>query len=316
MIYPSLNKLRTFVAVAQQGSFRKAAEQLHLSQPALSAHIRALEESLQVSLFHRTTRSVVLTNEGSRLLSGAQRAFDALDSVLLDLQEQVALLRGRITISCLPSIAYHVLPQAIAAFAKLHPDVDIRVFDELNASLVRRISNRDADFGIGPPPDEEADLHFTPLIKDPFYAVVASSHPLAFKKELTFKSLSKLPLLTLKKGTNIRHQLDQAFIRAGLDLKPTHESSHRAALSGLAEAGLGVALLPSMTIAMIDHPKLAKIKIVSPELYSEFGIVQRKDQAHGPAAAAFLETLTSILKQSRAAQETDRKAGVRKRSTI
>lgn len=298
MIYPSLNKLRTFVAVAQQGSFRRAAEQLHLSQPALSAHIRALEETLQVSLFHRTTRSVVLTDEGARLLNGAQRAFDALDAVLLDLREQVALLRGRITISCLPSAAYHILPEAIAAFARMHPDVDIRVFDELNAQLLKRVSSREADFGIGPQPDEEADLDFIPLIKDPFLAVVSRSHSLASRKSLTLKALSKMSLLTLKRGTNVRYQLDQAFARAGLELKPAYELSHRAALAGLAEAGLGVALLSSMTISMVDRPTLAKVKIVSPEVYTEFGIVQRKDQAHGPAAMAFLKTLTDILKKT------------------
>ncbi|MDH7797068.1 MULTISPECIES: LysR family transcriptional regulator [unclassified Beijerinckia] len=298
MIYPPITKLRTFVAVAQQGSFRRAAEQLHLSQPALSAHIRALEETLQVSLFHRTTRSVVLTTEGARLLSGAQRAFDALDAVLLDLSEQVALLRGRVTISCLPSIAYHVLPRAIAAFAKMHPDVDVRVFDELNVGLLQRVKDRDADFGVGPQPEDEVDLQFTPLIRDPFVAVVARSYPLASRKNLTLHALSKLPILALRRGTNIRHQLDQAFARAKLELKPAYESSHLAALSGLAEAGLGVALLPSMTIPMVGRPTLSTIRVVSPEIYSEFGIVQRRDQAHGPATAAFLETLTHILKQN------------------
>jgi LysR family carnitine catabolism transcriptional activator len=293
VIYPSLTKLRTFIAVAQQKSFRKASETLHLSQPALSAHIRDLEKDLHVPLFHRTTRSVVLTSEGERLLIGAQRALDELDSVLMELRDQVALLRGRIVISCLPSVAYSILPPVIAAFAKKHPDVDIRVFDELNASLLQRVMSREADFGIGPRPDE-ADLQFVPVFRDPFVAVVPLSHPLAGQKNVRLKALAKLPILTLGQGTNVREHLEQVFAEAGLTLKPVYETSHRAALSGMAEAGLGVALLPGMVQSMLHNPSLTTVKIVDPEIVREFGIIQRRDQAHRPAVVAFLSSLEKI----------------------
>jgi len=295
VIYPSLSKLRTFIAVAQQKSFRKASEALHLSQPALSAHIRDLEKDLRIPLFHRTTRSVVLTSEGERLLIGAQRALDELDSVLLELRDQVALLRGRIVISCLPSVAYSFLPPVIAAFAKKHPDVDVRVFDELNASLLQRVMSREADFAIGPRPDE-TDLEFLPLFRDPFVAVVPNSHPLAAQKSVRLKALARLPILTLGGRTNVREHLDRAFANAGLSLKPVYETSHRAALSGMAEAGLGVALLPGMVQSMLHNPSLTTVKIVEPEIVREFGIIQRRDQAHRPAAIAFLSSLEKMTK--------------------
>lgn len=295
MIYPPINKLRTFVAVAHHRSFRKAAEQIHLTQPALSAHIRDLEQTLQVPLFHRTTRSVILTVEGERLLISAQRALDELEAGLVELRDQAALLRGRVVITCLPTIAYRVLPKVIASFAKKYPDIDIRVFDELNAPLLQRVLSREADFGIGPCPDRDEDLQFTPLLSDPFMAVVPHGHPLASRSTIRLKALAKYPILTFARGTNVRNQIENAFERKGLTLNPAYETFHRATLSGLAEAGLGVAILPAMVHSMMDNGSLTTVRIIDPEIAREFGIIQRRDQAHRPAANAFLSNIQKTL---------------------
>ena len=105
MIYPSLTKLRSFVAVATHRSFRKASTQMNLSQPALSAHIRDLEEGLGCSLFHRTTRSVRLTSEGERLLGRVRQALYEIDTGLAELRDHVTLRRGRVMVACLPTFA-------------------------------------------------------------------------------------------------------------------------------------------------------------------------------------------------------------------
>ena len=298
MNYPPLSKLRTFVAVAQHRSFRKAAEQLHLSQPALSLHIRDLEEMLQVPLFHRTTRSVTLTSEGERLLIRALRALDELKSAVAELHDQALLLRGRIVISCLPTIAYQVLPKAIASFAIKYPDVEIRVFDEIYAPLLQRVLSREADFGIGPRPERDEDLEFTPILSDPFVAVVANTHPLASRPTVRLKALTKVPVLTLARGTDIRNYLDHVFESEDLELKPAYETFHRTTLCGFAQAGLGVAILPMMVQSMMDNTSLTTIKIVGPEIAREFGIIQRRDQAQRPVVVTFLSALKKALNAS------------------
>jgi LysR family carnitine catabolism transcriptional activator len=295
MIYPPLSKLRTFVAVAEHKSFRKASEQLHLSQPALSLHIRDLEEALQVPLFHRTTRSVTLTSEGERFLIRAHRVLDELESAVVELQDQASRLRGRVVISCLPTIAYHVLPKAIASVAMEYPGVDIRVFDEVNAPLLRRVLSREADFGIGPRPEREDDLEFSPILTDPFVAVVPNNHPLASSPTVRLKALAKHPILTLARGTNVRSHLDRVFEGEGLELKPAHEAFHRATLCGYAQAGLGVAILPLMVQSMMESASLTTIRIIAPEIAREFGIIQRRDQAHRPVVVTFLATLERAL---------------------
>jgi LysR family carnitine catabolism transcriptional activator len=296
MIYPPMSKLRTFVAVAQHKSFRKASEQLHLSQPALSLHIRDLEDMLQVPLFHRTTRSVTLTVEGERFLIRAHRALDELESAIAELQDEALRLRGRIVISCLPTLAYNLLPKAISSFAVKHPHVDIQVFDEINTLMLKRVLNREADFGIGPRPKRDEDVDFTPLLKDPFVAVVVKKHPLASRATIRLKELARLPILTLAPGTNIRNHLDFVFDDQGLKLKPAYEASHRATLCGLAQAGLGVAILPMMVHSMMDAKSLVTIRIIAPEITQEFGVIQRRDQAHRPVVVTFLCALAQSVR--------------------
>lgn len=104
-MYPNINKMRSFIAVAEHGSFRKAAETLNMSQPALSAHVRDLEDGIGVSLLSRTTRSVRLTREGEHFLVRSKRALYEIQSAVRELQDEAALRRGRITVACVPTIA-------------------------------------------------------------------------------------------------------------------------------------------------------------------------------------------------------------------
>ena len=179
MTYPSLTKLRSFAAVAAHRSFRKASAQMNLSQPALSAHIRDLEEGFGCSLFHRTTRSVRLTAEGERFLGRVRQALYEIDIGLTELSDHVALRRGRVVVACLPTFAGHILPKAIAVFARKHPLIRIQVYDEIQSALVRRVQNLEADFGIGALPDTFDDLSFAPIFSDPLVAVLPKGHRLA-----------------------------------------------------------------------------------------------------------------------------------------
>lgn len=315
-MYLSLSKLRTFVSVAQHKSFRKASEQLHLSQPALSVHIRDLEEMLQTPLFHRTTRSVILTDEGERFLIRARRALEELECGLIEIRDQAALLRGRVVVSCLPSIAYYAIPPVIASFVKKHPEIEIQVFDELNVSLLRRVLSREADFGIGPHPEHNDDLQFTPILKDPFVAIVSDTHALALRSEVRLKTLIRFPIITLAQGTNVRSQLDQIFEDEGLTLKPAYETRHRATLCGLAQAGLGVAILPAMIQSMMNNSSLRSVKIVGPDIAREFGIIERRDQAQRPAVRTFISALQETLMTSDNLEENVRKHRANRRAKL
>jgi LysR family transcriptional regulator, carnitine catabolism transcriptional activator len=298
MMYPALNKIRTFAAVAAEGSFRKAAEQLHLSQPALSTHIRDLEAALGVPLFHRTTRSVRLTADGERFLLRAKRALDEIESGVLEMRDQATLQRGRVVVACLPTVACHMLPKVVASFSRQYPGIQIQIFDGIAETLVRHVTDREADIGIGPVLDRTDDLEFSTVTHDHFVAVFPQNHPLAANSRVRLKELVKFPLLTLVTGTNVRAILEHAFRQQGIAFRPVMEVSYHYTLGGMVAAGLGITVLPSMAVAMLGNPLLKTALIINPGISREIGIIQRRDQAPTPAAKAFLDNLSETLVHS------------------
>ena len=292
MIYPSLSKIRTFAAVAALGSFRAASEQLHLSQPALSAHIRDLEDALGVPLFHRTTRSVRLTSDGEGFLVRARRVIGELKSGIMELRDRATLHRGRVVVACVPTIACHALSKVLATFSQRYPEIDVQVVDDGAQALIRRVSDRTADIGIGPFPERADDLQFTSIAHDRFVAVFPQQHPLAGASKVRLKDLLGFPLLTLVSGTNVRAVLERAFEQQGLAFRPAFEVLNHYTLGGMVEAGLGVTALPSMALSMLSNPLLKTSMITNPAITRDVGIVQRRDHAHTPAVDAFLQALS------------------------
>jgi LysR family transcriptional regulator, carnitine catabolism transcriptional activator len=295
MTYPSLSQLRAFAAVAEHGSFTKAANQLNLSQPALSNQIRDLEQTVRISLFHRTTRNVHLTEEGERFLMRVRHALNELDSGLLEMRDQAAIKGGRVIVACLAPVACSVLPKVIAAFARNHPGVEIQVFDDFAIEVVKRVLGREADFGLGAEPSLNDDLLFTPILEDALVAVVPPDHAIAAHPVVRLRDLANYPLITFASGTYVREYLERVFDEQALALNPVHESYHRSTLCGFAEAGLGVAILPKMVLQMMGNTVLKTVEIVEPRLPRRIGIIQLRDQTMTPSAAIFLDTIRNML---------------------
>lgn len=320
MIYPTLGKIRTFAAVAAQGSFRKASEQLHLSQPALSTHIRDLEQTLGILLFHRTTRSVRLTPEGARFLVHARRALEEIESGIVELRDQAMLQRGRVIIACVPSAACDMLPKVLNSFTKRHPGIQIQVLDGYAETLAQRVVNREADIGLGPFVEHNDDLKFIHVKRDPFIAVFPQNHPLAAYASVQLRELSKFPLLTLAPGTNVRAIVEQAFAKQEMQFRPALEVLHHHTLGGMVEAGIGITILPLTAFAMLGHPQLKTAAIVNPSLSRDVGIMHRRDHAPAPAVKAFLQALEDNVTPCEPAQalpsRRNRKHGKNKQALL
>ncbi len=299
MIFPNLSKIRTFVCVAEQTSFRKAAESLHLSQPALSAHVRDLEAMVGVPLFHRTTRSVQLTKEGVNFLARAKRALYELESGIAELHDQASLQRGRVIVGSVPTIASHVLPDVIATFTSRYPGINLRILDVSARNQEALVLNREVDVAIGPPPERAEDVAFEPILRDPFVCVCARGHALASRRRIRLGDLTAYPLLMLTTG-NVRSVLEKAFAEQGLTLRPAYEFVHHYTLGGMVAAGIGITALPTIAISLLNNSLLKTLKIVDPEVSREIGILRRRDQLPTPAVQAFLAALNSGWKRMRA----------------
>ena len=292
----SLANIRGLLAVAEHLSFRRAAESLQLGQPALSAQIRALEESVGVALVARTTRDVRLTPEGERFVNQMRRLFGEMDTVVQSLRDPGQLIGGRVTFSCIPTVASQLFPQVIAAFQEEHPSVVVEMLDEATTLLERRILSREADFGIGGEPRWRDELEFTHLFSDSFVLLCPHDHRLAGRATVGLAELVEEPLITLTKGSNIRATTEAYFAAKGRSFAPAFTLMQHYTIGPMVEIGLGVALLPvAATFGLREQAGLRVVPLKEKDFVREIGLVKRKGEPLTAAADAFYRTTVQAV---------------------
>lgn len=293
LINVTLRQLQAFRVVAELGSFSEAGERLHLSQPALSATIRKLEEMLNVRLFDRTTRHVALTPEGEELQRLAMRLIDEFEAVTTDMQDYLARRRGRVVVAALPSIAAVTLPPVLAAFKADYPGIDILIRDTLHNHIQELVLSGAADFGLTVTPDKAADFEFTPLMVDRFVMVCRSDHPLARKKAVSWAEMVSWPMITMARTSSVRQHIDAACAAAGIESPSRYDPEHLATAGALVRQGLGIAALPSLTTPLLRFPGMKEIPIHKPKLQRTMGIIQRRGRTASVAARDLIGAITT-----------------------
>ena len=292
-----LNDLLAFRAVAGLGNFRKAAESIHLSQPAFSRRIDKLEQALGVRLLDRTTRSVNLTAVGRDFSRKVEQLLDDLDSTLLGMRGVAATRMGEVTIACVPSTVYYYLPQVISRYHERYPKIRIKVLDASANEVLSAVSRGEADFGINFIGGQESDIEFKPLLEERFVAACRRDHPLARKKRVAWAELAAFDFISVGKSSGNRLLLDQAL--AGVPGRPQsiYETQHVTTQLGLVEAGLGIAAVPAMAMPAADHPLLVSVPLVDPVVSRKVGLIRRKGRALSPAATQLYGFLMAMKGQ-------------------
>jgi DNA-binding transcriptional LysR family regulator len=242
-----LRQLRQFVAVAEELSFRRAAERLHMSQPPLSQTIRILEEELGTPLFNRTRRRVELTQPGRVLLDEAHRVLSQMERGLAAARGAAQGMSGRLSVGFVPSSTYELLPAILRQFRKHHPGVDLHL-EELNtveqtdALLQRRI-----DVALNRPPTFFASgIEQETLLRERMIVAVPEDHPLASRRTLRLRELreERFLLIPPRWGTGYHARVLDACQEAGFVPRVEQEPKNMHTLVGLVAAGMGVALVP------------------------------------------------------------------------
>jgi len=285
----STTRLLTFVAVAECGGFRRAAEQLHRSQSAISAHIRQLEAELGVPLFHRTTRRVSLTAEGERLLARARRALAELQAGVRELRDEADLQRGRVVIGVPPTISSTRLPRIVAAFQQRYPGIAVQIREDFAANILERVRREELDFAIAPRVEGAQAFTFEPILRDAFRVVLPPGDHRAGAPEIALAGIADAPFLALPPATALRRALDEAWRSQGRVLTPAFEVMHHLTLLAMVEAGLGVTVLPALCLPAAGTTTLQTARLVEPALAREISLTTLRGQALSPAAAACAE---------------------------
>lgn len=280
----SLSDLEAFVAVADRANFRRAAESVHLSQPALSRRIAKLETALGVRLFERTTRAVSLTAVGREFARKARVLLDDLEQALLGTREIAATHGGEVTVACVPSAAYYYLPGFLRRYRARFPRVRVRVVDEAANTVLGTVIRGEADFGINFIGAQEPDIEFAALLEEPFVAACPRDHPLARRRQVTWDELAQHDYLALGRSSGNRVLLDNALARHEAGPRWSCETRHVVTLLGLVEAGLGVAAVPRLALPAGRHPTIAHVPLVEPRVTRTLGLIRRRNRALAPAA--------------------------------
>ena len=251
----SARQLRAFVALAEERHFTRAAQRCHLTQPAFSALIRSLEESAGLRLFDRSTRHVELTAEGRVLDASARRLLADMELVMGDLRDHAARRRGRVALAALPSLAAGWLPGLLARFRAGHPGIAVDLRDALLDPCLDMVRDGVADFAVASRRPDMQDLDSEFLYADRYFLVCRADHPLASAGRARLRDVARHPMIQLARNSSVRKHLDAAM---GADAPaPVFEVEHLATVTGLVRAGLGVAVVPAMTLFHFGAPSCA-----------------------------------------------------------
>lgn len=289
----NLKLFQTFLLVAENGSFREAADLVARSQSAVSTQIKQLEEQVGVALFHRTTRKVKLTREGRQLLENARRAVAEIELGLRSIREVADLRQGRVAIACAPMLAATRLPPILAAFEKEYRGVRIVLQELKSVELFQSLRNGDVDFAIGPVVGD-GEFEFEPIIAEQIFALVPRKFVPEDRDSIAFAELAELPIIQFHSTTVMAQLVAQAAKEKGLTLKTRYQCLQGQTLVALAEAGLGATILTGSAAGTMNSRKVQKMLIVDPEITQHFGVVRMRGHMLSPAASRLVELVRAM----------------------
>lgn len=283
--------IQAFVAIAELGGFSKAAEQLHVTQTALTRRVQKLEAYLNLRLFDRTTRYVELTAVGREFLPQAKAIVNEMMLAVGRLKDMSKHARGSVTLACVPTMASHVLPAAIRRYAEGHPGNRIRLIDTSAYEVRDAVLQGQAEIGIGVPTDRHPELLETPLLEEPLMFFCREEHPLSGRMSVTWSDMREADLVVVSSMTATRVFTDYQLAKRGISLSGAYEVQHHATAISLVAAGVGAAILPASTLDEGARPGVRRIPLVNPVVKRRISIIRRKNSTLSPAANAFFEVL-------------------------
>lgn len=286
----NLNSVITFIAVAEERNFRAAAEQIHTSQSAVSARIRQLEERLGVRLFHRTTRSVTLTEEGRLLFTVAKSTLADMEDVANVLRKEASLESGEITVAAVPSISYTVLPAIMAEFRQRYPGVTLRLLDVDSERCLDMMSADKADLAIISDFGERRNMVFEPLFWDECFLLVPKGHTLARRRSVRLQEITDYPLMLSPCGTTLWKIIEQAFTACGLPLNASQQTWNMLTLIRMVEEGFGVGIIPEISLDRLDVSRCVVLRLRE-RVGRTMGVVRMTSRSESPGSLAFRRLL-------------------------
>jgi LysR family hydrogen peroxide-inducible transcriptional activator len=282
-----IHQLRYFVAVAEEGSFSRAAAKVRVAQPSLSQQIRKLEAEIGQPLFDRLPRSVVLTEAGRCLLEYAQQILASIGDARRCVDELKGKIAGDVAVGAIPTIAPYVLPELVVTFQKHYPDVTLHIVEDVTASITRRIEAGELDVALASTCQRSPTLRVELLGNEPLLALVPEGHPLAKQHTITLDDLKSQRFLLLHEMHCLSQQVHHLLESRRLHPQVALAGSQLSTIANMVAADIGVSIVPQMMVRHHVTPGCVTVQFASPVPERELNLLYNPLRFQSKAAAEF-----------------------------
>jgi DNA-binding transcriptional LysR family regulator len=302
MLHLTFRQLSVFEAVARHLSFSRAAQELHLTQPAVSMQIKQLEENVGTSLFEQLGKKIYLTEAGHELYHYSRSIAQQLNEAEEVLAELKGLKRGKLKIS-VASTANYLAPQLLATFSQRFPTVTVSLDVTNRQTLLQQLANNEMDMAIMGQPPDGLDLVAESFMENPLVVIAPVTHPLVREKRIPLGRLQEETFLMREAGSGTRIAMERYFDAHGAKIHTGMEMSSTEAIKQGVQAGLGLGVVSLHTVELeLEAKRLKLLDVEGLPIRRHWYIVHRKDKRLSAAAQAFknflLDEATTVLAQA------------------
>lgn len=293
----SLRQLDVFEAVARNLSFTRAANELHLSQPAVSMQVRQLEETVGLPLYEKLGRSFALTEAGRELYHYSRAISNQLDEMAEVIESLKGLNRGRLNVAVASTVNYFA-PRLLATFHDRYPGIKLNLEVTNRQTLLRLLETNGVDLVLMGQPPEGLDAESEPFMDNPLVVIAGPRHPLADQSRIPVARLAEEAFVMREPGSGTRQAMERFFGERGLTLKQSMQMTRNEAIKQAVRAGLGVSIVSLHTIELeLETGRLVVLDVESFPIERKWFLVYRQDKRLSPAARAFRSFVLEESKQ-------------------
>ena len=302
-----IHQLRYFVAVADEGSFSRAAAKVRVAQPSLSQQIRKLEAEIGQPLFDRLPRSVVLTEAGRCLLEYARQILASIGDARRSVDELKGKIAGDVAVGAIPTIAPYVLPELVVTFQKHYPDVTLHIVEDVTAGITRRIEVGELDVALASTCQKSPTVRVEHLGNEPLLALVPEGHSLAKQTVVRFDDLKSQRFLLLHEMHCLSQQVHHLLESRRLLPEVALAGSQLSTIANMVAAGIGLSIVPQMMVKHHATPGCVSLPFAPPVPERELNVLYNPLRFQSKAAAAFRKEATAALSPPNSSIASDAK---------
>jgi DNA-binding transcriptional LysR family regulator len=291
----NFNQLRVFYQAAKRLNFTVAANELFITQPAVSYQVKSFEEYCELKLFKKKGRRVYLTDEGKSLLEYAERVFQYEKEIENAIDEMRNLKRGVLRLGTTKAYARYFMPLMITSFHKKFPDIKIQLNEGSSADMIYSLVDFKIDVAVIAKAVDHPEVNFFSFSREEMALIVAPDHHLAKKRETSFKELAKEPFIMKETGSGTRKLVEELFAKAKCAPNILMETSNTEFIKQLVNRGEGVSFLVREAVAAeLNNNYLVEVPLKGHKILLSVSIAYLKEQVLSPPARAFVDTLTKL----------------------